>query len=490
MQTQKEMIKEAMEAIAGRKPGKNKLVYDKIKKTIVAVSITEQTEQKVTALNISAEDADMFSQKTITITSQYLNKNWEKLITDCILPIELYEWDEGDAYTLKSLGLSPGQKIISAAMVLEEKQISEFPIIIRIHKSSNDGIYNYISPEGNQYNVMAKQLLMGTFENVRIVVADLDKELPSRYKGLLETDLLKDSSVLIIGLGTGGIHVALELTKAGVGTFKLVDPDRLEIGNILRHQAGISFVGRKKVSVAKDLILEKNPNVKIDIYPILAEFENKEVLTTLVNEADLTICATDNRQSKLFINSLCVEAKKPVIFGGAYRRAFGGHVLRVRPGESACFQCFVLAMPDKEVDQEISSEENAVSIAYSDMPVAIEPGLSMDVAPISIMVSKLALQELIKGRESTLHILDKDFEANWYFWINRPEPNTQYSSWPPLSEESLGMTILRWYAVTVEKDPECPTCGNFDKVLRNKYGLESSSDILPINPFSEVNKLG
>jgi hypothetical protein len=58
MPTQKEMIKEAMQAIAQRKPGRTKLVYDKARKTIVAVS---STDQSVSGLNISSEDADMFS---------------------------------------------------------------------------------------------------------------------------------------------------------------------------------------------------------------------------------------------------------------------------------------------------------------------------------------------------------------------------------------------------------------------------------------------
>ena len=58
MPTQKEMIREAMQAIAQRKPGRSKLVYDKSQRTIVAVSTSDGT---VRGLNISAEDADMFS---------------------------------------------------------------------------------------------------------------------------------------------------------------------------------------------------------------------------------------------------------------------------------------------------------------------------------------------------------------------------------------------------------------------------------------------
>lgn len=57
MEDQKQMIKEAMQAIASRKPGRTKLVYDKIRRTIIAVSTENPTGN---VLNISPEDADMF----------------------------------------------------------------------------------------------------------------------------------------------------------------------------------------------------------------------------------------------------------------------------------------------------------------------------------------------------------------------------------------------------------------------------------------------
>ncbi len=57
MESQKEKIREAMQAIASRRPSRNKLVYDKITKTIIAVSSTDYTTR---GLNITAEEADMF----------------------------------------------------------------------------------------------------------------------------------------------------------------------------------------------------------------------------------------------------------------------------------------------------------------------------------------------------------------------------------------------------------------------------------------------
>lgn len=425
----------------------------------------------------------------ITITSEYLDANWKALVDTFVLPTQFSEWDAGDAYTLSSIGIMPSQKVAFGAVVLEDAKVSDFPIVIRLRKAFGNARANvYQCPDGIRYEATAERVVDGVTKSIPVHVESIAKSISARRRGLLETDLLKDRSVLIVGLGTGGITVALELAKAGVGKFVLVDPGRLEIGNVSRHSAGISFVGRKKVTAARDLILETNPQALVACHGMEANEDSEDLIQTLIESCHLVICATDSRPSKLFINALCVDAKKRVIFGGAFRRAYGGQVLRVRPGESACFHCFVLTMPEKEADREISSQENADSIAYSDTLVPIEPGLSMDVAPIAIMVSKLALQELIVGEESSFHILDKDFEAGWYLWINRPEPNTEYALWPPLSDSFDEKTILRWYGIYLEKDSGCPTCGDFEKAIREEYGLEPGTGSLPTQPAPSIGK--
>jgi molybdopterin/thiamine biosynthesis adenylyltransferase len=416
----------------------------------------------------------------ITIPSEYLNNNWKKLADAKILPIVLSEWDDGDAYSLSSIGVSPSQKEVYGAVVLGERDVKEYQIVIQLIKTSDEQSFDYVSPTGEKFKTVSysnASKIKG--EKITTHIVDVINGISSRYRGLIETGLLKNSSVLIFGLGTGGIHIAINLAKCGVGNFHLIDPDRLEIGNICRHQAGISHIGRKKVLVAKDLLLEKNPDIKVNTYPIKADETTKDKLQEMIKDVDLIICATDNRESKLLINSISIDAKKTILFSGAFRRAYGGQILRVYPGQTACYHCFLLGMSDIETDQEISSATNADEIAYSDMPVPIEPGLAVDVEPIATMTSKLALQELIKRKESTLHILDKDFSANWYFWINRPEPDTKYSAFPPLSESIDEMTILRWYGVFFDKDEACPTCGNFEKALREQYSLEPNDNAQP-----------
>ena len=58
----------------------------------------------------------------------------------------------------------------------------------------------------------------------------------SRNTGILESDIMLKKGVVIIGCGSVGSLVALELARAGVGRFFLIDMDSLGYHNICRHQ--------------------------------------------------------------------------------------------------------------------------------------------------------------------------------------------------------------------------------------------------------------
>jgi molybdopterin/thiamine biosynthesis adenylyltransferase len=466
---QQQMIRDAMQAIAQRKPGKTKLVYDKTKRTIVAVA---EGSQPPRALNITADDADMFA--VATLSSAWLRQNWTRLVAEECLVCRFSSWDDGDAFTQYELGPLPSETIVEALVCLAGHDSPGDQAAFRIHLSPVDKAGNmpsaFVAPDGSAYQ--ASGAMAHSKNSLAAVFADIQPELSARRSGILETTMLADKAVLFIGLGTGGAHAALELAKCGVGRFALADRDRLSAGNVVRHPGGVSQVGRLKVNVVRDLILDKNPDAAVSTHFLNLTFANKEELRKLVAEADVVVCGTDNRQSKLLVNQLCVEANVPAIYGGAFRRAYGGQVLRVRPKISPCHQCFVAAMPEEASNVEVSSAEDAHDIAYSDQPVAAEPGLSLDVQPIANMVAKLALSELLKDKPSTLRVLERDYDAPWYLWLNRPEPATPYSDWPPLSESSDEMTINRWYGIYFDRDAECPTCGDFLSSLAANYGIE------------------
>jgi len=478
---QRQMIRDAMQAIAERKPGRSKLVYDKTKRTIVAIAEGTQAPQ---ALNITADDADMFG--IVTLSSEWLREKWPDLKTAGFLPVRFSSWDDGDALIQAELCIQASPATVRGILLLgqhENKEAAQLGILLEptdIQATAQDV---FVSPEGAAYRGQIVNYGQQHLHSADIVFADIEPQLALRRTGILETTILKDKVVLCVGLGTGGAHVAIELAKCGVGRFLLVDRDRLSVGNVVRHPGGISQVGRFKVHVVRDLILEKNPKAHVEIYSVDVGFANRDLIGELVRTADIVICGTDNRQSKLLINDLCITANTTAIYGGAFRRAYGGQILRVRPKRSPCHQCFVAAMPDEASDVEISSTTDASEIAYSDQPVAIEPGLSLDVLPIANMLAKLALLELVADKSSTLNTLRRDFDAPWYLWLNRPEPGTQYAGMPPLSESCDEMTIHRWYGIYFDRDDACPVCGDFIASLAASYGLDPS--LLPALPDKE-----
>jgi len=318
--------------------------------------------------------------------------------------------------------------------------------------------------------------LHGTRTKMSVIPRDLD--LFDRVRGVFETDVLRDRTVAIIGCGSGGSFIAAELAKAGVGHFILVDHDRLEPGNVCRHACGLSDVGRKKVFAVRDLILDRNPSADVAAHALRVEGTSQQRLKDAIATADLVFGATDNRESRLLLNRICLLSGQSLLFGAVFRRAYGGQVLRVLPGVTPCYQCFLQALPKLGNDQEIASADSAAAIAYSDRPVAIEPGLSTDVIPVALMMVKLAIVDLLGGEKTTLAPLREDLVAPLFLWLNRREPGTDYASLPPLENRVDDMTILRWYGVLLPRDRSCAACGDFASTLLSQRGV-SPADIDP-----------
>ena len=297
---QRQMIREAMQAVAQRKPGRSKLVYDKTKRTIVAVAEGAQAPQ---ALNITADDADMFG--VVTVSSAWLREKWPELTKAGFLRVAFSSWDNGDALTQSELCVQSSPTTVLGTFLLDQHKVEkgkELAILLERTEASASKQNVFVSPEGTAYRGQIVQPIESSFGSSDIVFADVEPQLALRRSGILETTILKDKAVLCIGLGTGGAHVVVELAKCGVGRFLLVDRDRLSVGNVVRHPGGISQVGRSKVNVVRDLILEKNPNARVDVHPIEAGFANRDLIGELVRASDIVICGTDNRQSKLLIN--------------------------------------------------------------------------------------------------------------------------------------------------------------------------------------------
>ena len=78
---------------------------------------------------------------------------------------------------------------------------------------------------------------------------------------------LKKAKVAVFGIGGVGSFVVEGLARCGVGNFVLVDMDEVSLSNLNRQLiATNSTIGKAKVNVAKERILDINSMAKVEVY--------------------------------------------------------------------------------------------------------------------------------------------------------------------------------------------------------------------------------
>lgn len=122
-------------------------------------------------------------------------------------------------------------------------------------------------------------------------------------------DKLKDienSSVMIIGIGGVGGYTAESIARMGVKKIILVDHDKIDITNINRQIIALtSTIGRYKVDVMKERILDINPNCEVICYNTFYNEENKDIISK--NNPTFVVDAIDTISSKKIIIKECLE---------------------------------------------------------------------------------------------------------------------------------------------------------------------------------------
>ena len=116
---------------------------------------------------------------------------------------------------------------------------------------------------------------------------------------------IQNAKVAIFGIGGVGSYVVEGLVRAGIQNFILVDNDEVSISNINRQIIATSkTVGMPKVEVAKNRILEINPNAKVEVYQEFFMPDSKDLFD---NTVTYIVDAIDTVTAKI---ELIVRAKK------------------------------------------------------------------------------------------------------------------------------------------------------------------------------------
>jgi molybdopterin/thiamine biosynthesis adenylyltransferase len=245
----------------------------------------------------------------------------------------------------------------------------------------------------------------------------------SRIDSLFDVGLLGNARVLVAGCGSGGGQVALQLAMSGISNFNLYDSDVLEIENVIRHVCGLRYVGHRKVNALADVLLDRNPSIKVDKHDV--DLLQAQDLKKQIAESDVVVLATDNEPSRYLINQICVETQTPFVVGRVFTRGIGGEVFRYRPGESGCLACLEGLLERtkfregvREVDL-ASDEDREKMYGMEIAEIKDSPGLNVDIAFITAFHTSFVLDAIARGLPERPKFMSP-LETDYIVWGNRP----------------------------------------------------------------------
>ena len=216
----------------------------------------------------------------------------------------------------------------------------------------------------------------------------------SRNKGILETDIMARKRAVILGCGSVGSLVAMELARAGVSNFLLVDADIIEYHNICRHQCGIEDVGDLKINALERKLKNINPNIRVSKFEgIVQNLPKAQLDEFCVAEETVFVGCADNRAADVYANRISIYYSSYFVSIGFWERAYAGEIFYHIPKRNMpCYECALgngsnLSARAQANHHIYSNQENTEGLKF-------EPGISVDINFITTIGIKIIIDLL------------------------------------------------------------------------------------------------
>jgi hypothetical protein len=259
---------------------------------------------------------------------------------------------------------------------------------------------------------------------------------------------LRGRTAMVIGAGTVGGSVALELAKAGIGKLYLVDPDHLTTSNLPRHEAGLFEVGLPKASAVARQIGQHAPwtevvarGLRVGTGDLLAPARAWRDFAEFVEEltsVDVIVDATADPPTTALLNALALQFGRPLVIAWCSGGAWGGRLIRVRPHETACYECVgwsISKYPDQpQPPHDLNSYRFPQGCAHPSFTGAGFETKAVALAAVRMVVATIAEPGSYP-----------DFSADHYVLSFRDGESHRERYWLPIS---------------TPRDPDCHSCGS------------------------------
>lgn len=147
---------------------------------------------------------------------------------------------------------------------------------------------------------------------------------------------VKNSRVLIVGVGGLGCPLSQTLARAGVGFIHLIDFDVVGRSNLQRQTLFTEKdIGKSKVLMANRMLNMHNEFIEVSHRDIKLSDDNIDDVFCEIN-ADLVVDCTDNFNTRYLINRACQKLHLPLLSNSAI-----GEVGQIAlfEGQSGCYEC-------------------------------------------------------------------------------------------------------------------------------------------------------
>jgi len=172
-----------------------------------------------------------------------------------------------------------------------------------------------------------------------------EKQIILKKIGISGQKRIKNSRVLIIGMGGLGCPLLTYLASAGVGNLGIIDHDKVEISNLNRQTLfNLSDIGKFKVVQAKMKIDKIFRAIKVRKF---TEKIVKKNIRKILTGYEIICDGTDNFDTRYLINDECKKNKKILI--SAAINKFDGQIFKFNfKKKGPCLRCFMPERPEQE----------------------------------------------------------------------------------------------------------------------------------------------
>jgi molybdopterin/thiamine biosynthesis adenylyltransferase len=263
---------------------------------------------------------------------------------------------------------------------------------------------------------------------------------------------LSGSTVILIGCGSLGAPVAIQLAMAGVGNLITIDPEKLTYANVGRHPLGASHVDQYKSEALAAELKQNYPHHQF-------AFRNEKWQDVSMREpklfggASLIVCATGDWDTEDALNTwhLGCGRTPQIVYGWTEEHASAGHAVLISSGDdSSCLACGlddegfpILRLTSWPSD--MLQQEPGCGALY-------QPYGPVELAHTTSLVSELALDALLATESHSAHRI----------WASRSSfLESAGGKWTPdwlalCSERKQGgFFFQRAWA----RNPQCASCG-------------------------------